>query len=57
MVLVSSISYTLSAVIVWEREVLLWGQILDSFLEYIGLEPKFESWARFGIEGYIAEED
>lgn len=31
--------------------------MLDSLLEQVALEPNFESWARFGIEGYIAEEN
>lgn len=34
-----------------------WGQMLDSLSEQVGLETKFESWARFGIGGYIAEEN
>lgn len=39
----SSIRYKLSAVIVWEKEILPTGQMLDSFLEQVGLESNFES--------------
>lgn len=55
--MLSSIGYKLTAIIVWEKELAIGCQILDSFLEQEELELNFENWERFGIGGHVTEEN